>query len=191
MEEERVKSALEIAMERISALPELTPEEIAEQKEKQYGPVGEAVAGRFLSGAITEDELPEELNKHTDQRQIVWFGAVSAFCRTLRFEEDPAITGRALKGLHRIAPGKKSLIEKAGVEFRAVVEEFEQEIHKEAQGIESLVLEPLGISGSAVRCNPAVNGQWLEKLAKISQAYEPRLEKLRAGLSQELRSPGS
>jgi hypothetical protein len=190
VEEERIKSALEIAMERISALPELTPEDIAEQKEKQYGPVGEAMAGRYLSGAITEDELSGELNKHTDQRQIVCFGAVSALCRSLRLDEDPEITARALRGLDRIALGKTSLIEKAGEEFRAVLREFELEIRTQLQGIESLVLEPLGISGSAVRCNPAVNEPWLEKLGKIRQSHEPRLEKLRAGLLRELRATG-
>ena len=58
MKEEKIKSALEIAMEKVSDLPELTREEIEEQKEKEYGPVGDAVAKKYLSGTISDGELP-------------------------------------------------------------------------------------------------------------------------------------
>jgi hypothetical protein len=49
VEEERIKSAFEIAMERISDLPELTPEEIAAQNEKKYGPIGKVIAGNYVN----------------------------------------------------------------------------------------------------------------------------------------------
>ena len=72
MGEEGIKSALEIAMEKISRLPELTPEEIAGQKEREYMPIGEALCQRYLNGAITDKDLSFELEKcHGDKEHIV------------------------------------------------------------------------------------------------------------------------
>jgi len=187
VEEERIKSAFEIAMERISALPELTPEEIAAQKEKQFGPVGEALAGKYLSGLVNDDELQVELGKReSGQRQIIRRALISSLCRNLQLEGDLSAAGKALSGLRRIAPEKETIIGKAAEEYKSIVHEFDQEKKRQSQAIESSALRPLGISGTAVRCNSAENTHWLDELKKIRQAYEPRLETLRVSLSDEL-----
>ena len=49
-----IKSTLELAMEKAAKLPKLTPEEIRERQEREYGPLGRAIAERFLRG-----ELPD------------------------------------------------------------------------------------------------------------------------------------
>jgi hypothetical protein len=46
----------------------------------------------------------------------------------------------------------------------------------------------LGISGTAVRCNPAENAHWLEALKELRRAYEPKLERLRDALLKELQA---
>ncbi len=187
MEEERVKSALELAMERISAMPELTPEEIAAQKEKQYGPLGEALAGRYLSGLVNEDELPEQIEKlPVEQRLIVRRALISGLCRTLQLEGDLRSAEKALIGLRHAVSPKASYIEKAAEDYWLIVRELSQEKEKQSAAIEAAALKPLGIGGTAVRCNPAENLYWTEELKKLRQLFEPRLKSLRLGLLQEL-----
>jgi hypothetical protein len=187
VEEERVKSALELAMERISALPELTPQEIAEQKERQYGPVGEALAGKYLSGLVDDEELTIQIKKQpADLQPIVLRALVSSLCRVLQLEGDLESAGKALSGMRRAVPEKLAIIEKAAGEYLSMVHAYEQEQKDKSASIETAALRPLGISGTAVRCNPGENPHWLEELKKLRNAYDPRLENLRSNLLQEL-----
>jgi hypothetical protein len=189
VEEERIRSALEIAMERISALPELTPEDIAAQKEKEFGPKGEAIAARYMSGLLDDEELFAELDKHRAiQRQIVRHALISSLCQTLRLDGDMTLAGKALSGFSRIAPGKASVIGKAASDYQSIVHEFDREKQRQSEEIEAMALQPLGISGTAVRCNPSENAHWLEALNKLRRAYEPKLERLRDTLMKDLQA---
>jgi hypothetical protein len=191
VEEERIKSALEIAMERISGLPELTPEDIAAQKEKQYAPIGEALAGKYLSGLLNDDELTSEAARYpADQNKIVRRALLSGLCRTLRPEGEIEAAGRAFMGMSRIAPEKIILIEKAAERFRTIFRAFDQEKQKKTADMELPALQTLGISGTAVQCNPAENAHWLEEVDKLRKTYEFELEALRALLLRELQIPG-
>jgi hypothetical protein len=192
VEEERIKSALEIAMERISALPELTPEEIAAQKEKQHGPVGEAIAARYLNGFINDQGIVDEVGKYRgEQKQIITRGLLSGLCRALRIEGDPESAARALNGVRRVVPGKSPLIEKAEEDFRSIRGEFEQEKQMRAVEFQTAAakkLKELGISGTAVRPNLNENEKWRDESAEIRRAYESRLAVLRSSLLQAVRS---
>ena len=133
MEEERIKSAFEIAMERISALPELTAEEIAAQKEKQYRPVGEAIAVRYLNGLISVEEVASELEKYRDeQKRIVERALISSLCSALLIEGNPESAARALCGISRIRPEKRSLVEKAANDFQTIRQEFARETNEKS-----------------------------------------------------------
>jgi hypothetical protein len=189
VEEERIKSALEIAMERISAMPDLTPEEMAAQKEKQYRPIGEAMARRYLNGLLNEKELPAELGKYPpDQEPIIRRALVSNLCHALRLEGDQESAGTAMKGILEIEPGKSSLIERTAEEFRRLIRDFEQEKREKSASIAASALQPLGISGTAVRCNPAENKHLLDALKEMRRLYEPRLEALSARLLKALQT---
>jgi len=187
VEEERIKSAFEIAMERISALPELTAEDIAAQKEKQFGPIGEGLAAKYLGGLIDEEALPIQVEKlPEDQRPIVRRALITALCRTLQLEGDPGSAEKALRGLQRAFPGKVAAIESEAEKYREITREFREELQRQSAAIEAVALKPLGISGTAVRCNPGENPHWLGELKKLRQTYEPRLAALRSNLLQEL-----
>jgi hypothetical protein len=189
MEEEGIRSALEIAMERISALPELTPEDIAAQKEKEFGPKGEAIAARYMSGLLDEEELFAELDKHgAIQQQIVRRALISSLCQPLQLDGDMTLAGKALSGLSRIAPGKAPMIGKAASDYQSIVHEYDREKQRQSGKIEAMTLQPLGISGTAVRCNPSENAHWLEALKTLRRAYEPKLEHLRDALRKELQA---
>ena len=188
MEEERIKSALEIAMERISALPELTPEEITAQKEKQYSPVGEAISGRYMNGLIGDYEIIGEMDKYkAEQKQIIRRALVSSLCRAMRIGGDSESAARALKGIGRVMPGKELLIKEAAENFHSIMDEFEKE--KQMRSVEFRAssvqkMKEFGISGTAVKPNLNDDESWQNELGRMSQAYESKLSALRGRLLQ-------
>lgn len=192
MEEEGIKSALELAMERISGLPELTPEEKAEQKEREYAPIGAAMAVKYMDGALADTELPIELKRYRgSQQQIVRRALISSLCREMRLENSQETALKALRGIMQMDPEKMEFFAKAERSFLQIVSEFEENKKKNFGKFEAGAVERIkafGISGSAVRPNLNENENWSQELIRLQQAYEPRLEKLRDVLIEELNS---
>jgi hypothetical protein len=185
LEEDRIKSAFEIAMERISALPELTADEIGEQKEKEFRPVGLAISRKYLEGQISEDELVLELRRNQGEKgEIVWRAAVSSLCRAIQLE-DRAKAARALVGLDALAAG----IEDVRRDFLRISGDFDRELLIEYKKIEHVIraeLESAGIRGSAVKPNLVQNEKWLQAMNSLRQAHEPSLEKIKNELMNGL-----
>ena len=183
MEEERVKSALEIAMERISGLPELTPEEIAEQKEKEYRPVGQALAGRYMRDIIDRQEIPAELSRHEgDSEPIVRRAFISSLCGFIQLE-DSQMTVKALSGLCSLAGEEEGVRKKANTSWTRLLDSYQKQRNKafqECEASEKEKLAVLGISGSAVRPNLTENESLRKRLQQLHRSFEPELEKLRA-----------
>jgi hypothetical protein len=192
VEEERIKSAFEIAMERISGLPELTPEEIAAQKEKEYGPIGTTLAVKYMNGTITDSELPIELKRHQeDRRRIIRRALVTSLCREMVLDGTKATAMKALSGIEQIAPEIKDDLRAVEEDYLKTVGEFEAARNERFREFEIMARERMksfGISGSAVRPNIIENEQWQKELAAIQQSYEPRLSGMRNALIQRLES---
>jgi hypothetical protein len=188
LEEERAKSAFEIAMERISGLPELTPVEIAEQKEKEFRPVGQAIANKYLRGQIAKDILKTELNGYPgEKRKIVRAALVSSLCQSIQLEDIPKAE-RALQGLASLGVEGKDF-EGIQNDFVQVRRNLERDIPIEYKKYDKFVraeLENAGIHGSAVKPNLAENDGWLQSLDKMRRGYEAKLEEIRKKLMDRL-----
>ncbi len=190
MEEERIKSAFEIAMERVSSLPELTPEEAAEQKEREFKPVGLALSHKYLQRQISEDELLSELSRRQGEKgEIVRRAVISNLFQAIQLE-DIAKADKALAGLAalaaRVADGFRETIQRNFLQVRS---EFEREVQIEFKVFDSIVrkdLETAGIRGSAIKPNLVENEKWLQNLSRMRQAYEPKLEKIKNELADSL-----
>ncbi len=182
MDEERVKSALELAMERISGLPELTPEEKAAQKEKEYAPLGTALAVRYMAGTLAVDELPVELKRYDDAQQtIVRRALITSLFDHLQLDSNPGNSRRAWNGLEQVAAAKTDMRDS----YSKIVNEFEAAKEKGSQEFGAAAnesLKALGISGSAIRPNLNENEQWKQELERLRQSFEPKLEQLRQSL---------
>jgi hypothetical protein len=190
VEEERIKSALELAMERISAMPELTPEEVAAQKEKEYGPIGTALAVKYMSGALAAGELPHELSRYaSDRRPVIRRFLVSNLCREILADDTLEAAVKALKGMLQIAPEKGEFLATIEANISEIHSEFETAKEKRLHEFSALTYEKirnLGISGSAVRPNMLESEEWKKELSRIRQTFEPRLENIRRKLIQEI-----
>jgi hypothetical protein len=182
MEEEKIKSALELAMEKISGLPQLTPEEIAAQKEKQFRPVGEALCKRYLDGTMAGDALPFELARHEgEQGRIVRRAVIQGLCRSIGLE-DARAARTALTGMEFLMPDRREFLAETGINLQRIIDQFEAEKREKSREFAILArqrLESMGIAGSGVEPNLNENAEWLEELASIRQSYESELEKLR------------
>ena len=185
MEEEKVKSALELAMEKISGLPQLTPEEIAAQKEREFRPIGETLCKKYLEGAMTGEALPAELARYEGEPgRIVRRAVIQSLCRSIGLEDARAAIA-ALAGIVSVRSDRARFLEEAGENLEKIIHQFEQEKREKSLAFAILArrqLESLGISGSAVEPNLDENAEWLEELAAIRQSYESSLEQLRERL---------
>jgi hypothetical protein len=188
--EEEIKSAFELAMERVSRMPKLTPEEMAEQKEREYGPLGTAIAVRYRNGALSDTDLPRELSRYDGSQQaIVRRALISRLCLEIQLEKGLGAARRALNGLMQIAPEKTALIDQCREGFLKIAGEFEGSKEKGSGEFAITAKEQLrglGISGAAVRPNIEESEQWKEELSRIRQSFEPELEQLRNSLIQTL-----
>ena len=191
MEEERVKSALEIAMERISGMPELTPEEIAEQKKKEYSPVGEALCNKYLQGIVDAKDLTVELNKHKGESGgIVRQAFIGRLCSSIQLD-DFETAGKALKGLLELAEDRDDFSEKVRNSWDRLLNDFEGQMGETLRELEGAAIESLkrlGISGSAIRPNLLEHEPAKQGLADLRQSFEPKLEKFRTMLKEKLQN---
>lgn len=190
MEDEGIKSALELAMERISSLPQLTPREIAEQKERDNAPVGNALSSRYIAGLLSESELPVELSRFDgERRKIILRALIASLCRELRLENSPATAQKALLGATALVPQAKAVCEEAVKSFELILGEFETARIKrsgEFSVLASRKINERGIRGSSVRPNLNESEEWKQLMDGISREYEPKLENLRNELLREI-----
>jgi len=182
VEEERIKSALELAMERISGMPELTPEEKAAQKEKEYAPLGTALAVKYMGGMLDSGELPGALARYEgDAQRIVRRSLIAGLLGELRLDSTEGQVRRAWNGLEQVAAAKKDVLDG----YMKIVNEFEaakEQSLMEFAAAANESLKALGISGAAVRPNLNENEQWKREVERLRQSFEPALERLRQSL---------
>jgi hypothetical protein len=186
MEQHRIKSAREIALEKIANLPDLTPEELLKQKENEFKPVGEAIARRYLKGAVRTSELPLELKKYRDtEGLIVKRFLVTSLVRSIEFA-DTNRSQRAIDGLE-VLTSPNSHFQDLRKDFDKILSRFEEEI-RQRQGIYEIqareILQKYGVSGSAVKPNLKFNQEWQEEQGRIQSAYDEKADKLRSNLLQ-------
>ena len=184
MEDQEIKSALELAMEKIAKMSEPTPEELMEQKEREYKPRGESIANKYLEKTFREADLETELGKYQDKEgEIVRKAFLLTLCQSIELE-DMEKGRRAIEGIQILK--RDGYLE----EIRREIEKFFREFHQERQQrhdvlekSENRKLEHLGIRGSAIKTNLENKEDWQQELDKIQLTYKPRIDKLKEKVS--------
>jgi hypothetical protein len=178
-----IKSTLEIAMEKVAKLPQLTPEQLQEQRERALEPRGRAIANRYFEGTLQPAELESELGGFDDDdRGIVRKALKSNLCDAIGFEQVDR-SQRAIKALRELERGT-ALEAKAG----ELEELYAEQLASTERALASFEesgrdrLRQLGISGSAVRPNPDFSEELKQEIHQLFQAFAARLEELRREL---------
>jgi hypothetical protein len=83
-----IKSTLELAMEKVAKMPKLSPEEVRERREREFGPRGRGIARRYLDGALRLTDLEIEICRFQDEdREVVTRTLKSTLCDAIDLEE--------------------------------------------------------------------------------------------------------
>ncbi len=183
MEDKRIKSALEIAMERAASMPGLTQEELAKQKEREYQPRGAAIGHRYLEGALKERDLQAELSKYRGQEgEIVKRAFLLTLNQSIKLGSK-SISLRALGGIKAVEPAAD--LDEMKRQIEAIFDEFGQHLEPKIERYEAREkerLQQVGISGSAVKPNLEESQTWQEEFKRIKSEYDSRISKLKENL---------
>jgi len=181
-----IKSAWELAMEKVEKLGKLSPEELQHQKAEKCGSIGQGLAEKYLSGLALRD-LKLELDKHKgEERELVRAALGAKLIDAIELGDTErlskvidGISELKLKGTEGLA-GNRGEIEQLFVEYREAEQKRRREVEVGARG----VLHQLRISGSAIgSVNPEVVHEWKNELDKIAQPYRERLDDIKARLA--------
>ncbi|MDP2954301.1 MAG: hypothetical protein Q8O76_13420 [Chloroflexota bacterium] len=191
MEDKRIKSAWEIALERADKLGKLTSEEKRKQQEEKYAPVGQALAQRFLSGQSPRDL---DLEKYQgEERGIVVKAALAIFVEALELT-DASRALRALEGVRAFSGGGEA-VEGIGREIEALLREHKEAQEKERESSQGDLrkraerqLRERGIGGSAVRPNLQASRVWRGTETGQDSPYAERLALLKGRLLGALKA---
>ncbi len=183
MADDRIKSARELAMERLAKISGLTPEEQAEQREKEYAPRGAAIAQKYLQGKVRSRELKRELEQYKgENRAAVRKGLVSALCDAVVIWDGTGSV-KAIDGLSAVIENTELAAIRQEVE--TIAGDFIREAEQQRTEYVELARQKLvgkGISGSAVWPNVAEDDDWRRELKKIGAGYSEKFAPLKERL---------
>lgn len=194
MENKRLKSAWEIALERAEKLGELSPEEVRAGEEAKYAPIGQSLAARYLSELSLRD-FQFLLDKYEGQaRRIVERAAALALVDALDLD-DTGATQRAMEALQVLIPELRLADLADGA--RRIAEDYRRTMAERLAEHATMLgnkvahrLQDLGIAGSAVRVNPASASEWQGLIDQVKSDFASQLATLKRALRSRITAPG-
>jgi hypothetical protein len=184
----KIKSTIELAMEKAAKLPRLTEEELRQQQEKEYGPRGRVIGGRFLAGDLAAQELDAELSRYQgEQGEIVRGAFLASMCQAIDIGETEA-TARGFEGIKTLV--RDDHLEETSSRLSGILRDYEEQRQREfakTEQAEAVNLRELGVSGSAIRLNMEQSEGWREKRSELLAEFRPKLDDLKRELSDHLR----
>lgn len=183
--DDKVKSAFEIAMERVQKLGSLSDEERRKLKEEELGPAGKALADRYLSGLPLRD-LDIELGRHAEaDRAAVSRHAVSRLLEAIDLgntQEDDRILSAIghLSGDSGLVGRIKDILS----EYHEAMERAKRENWGRLEAAKRDELKLKGISGSAVEPVVETSPEWLRIRGRLDADYLRRLADARGNVNR-------
>lgn len=189
-----IKSAYEIAMEKIKDIGDATPEERLKWK---FTPKGEELAGKYMKD---QANLQAELDKYKDEeRKYVAQGVTSILARIIDLPKNNAIEKNNRKAMEGIKSIKK---DKAGVEnvfskiryiFNHYTEQGEdqkKQVYEQVKmqftaKLQQAIQQQTGVNGRVnidVERHPQFQEEWRKALAQMDAQYLEHLNEYRQAL---------
>jgi hypothetical protein len=183
----KIKSSIELAMEKMAKLPKLTEEELRERQEREYEPRGRAIAARFLADDLEATRLASELSSYEGERsEIVRKALLTSLCQSINLE-DARTTAKALEGIKELVDD--SPVEKVSNRLDDVLRDYEQQRQQQqetTQRSEDPRLHDLGISGSAIRLNPDQNEAWCKAQTELQRRFVSQVDQIKRDLTDRV-----
>lgn len=187
MSEPRMKSAWEIAMEKAEKLGKPSEEELRKMRRETYGPIGQGLAKKYLSGLPVRD-LQKELAKYAGEEKTVVLESLTTALRGSITLDSRADADRVLEAWRVFKASRQ--IEQTVADIKDLLADYEKAIEgreagaaQEAAGDLTRQLEAEGISGSALVVNAGNSAQVTQQLDAIKKEYAARLAALKEKLT--------
>ncbi len=187
MSEPRMKSAREIAMEKADKLGKPSEEELRKMRQETYGPIGQGLARKYLSGLPLRD-IQRELSKYAGEEKKVLLESLTIALRDSITLDSPADADRVLEAWRVLNASRE--IGQSIADIRSLLTDYERSKEgrearaaEEAAGDLARELEKDGISGSALVVNAGRAAQVVQQLEDIKKEYAGRLAALKGKLA--------
>jgi len=182
-ENDRIKSALEIALEKAQKLGTLSEDEKQRQKDEELVTAAETLAKRYLNGLPLKD-IDLELAKHNEQeRCIVRNHLLSHLLNSIDIDQ-AATNEKLLAAIKHLLPESELTQNISDLlhEYRTAVDRTRQDNLGKLEVEKRSELERKGISGSAVEPAIETSSEWLQIKQQLSSHYEQRLNEIKRNL---------
>jgi len=180
MENKRVKSAIELAMEKVAEMPDLKKEDLQQYKDEEQIAIGEGIAQRFLQGTLRKKNLESELSAYEGEiEQIIRRAALKTLVDAIDIEdmEKNKLIFEAVKLVWKDLPVKQAqteLIQTMGKYKQQREKEIGTSLKKEITRFQSI-----GIAGSAFLPNLKESPEWAQRQENLQKEYHDKLSKVR------------
>jgi hypothetical protein len=182
-----IKSTLELAMEKAAKLPKLTKQEIRERQEKEFAPLGRAIARKFLTDELEETRLRTEMFEHEDERgEIVRRAFAKCICQSIDLDDAKTAT-KVFQGTRALAWDAR--FEETENRLGGIYRDYEGQRQRELaakEAAENARVRDMGISGSAIRVNLQENESWRQRLCELRREFRPKVDEIRRELTDRL-----
>jgi hypothetical protein len=178
-----IKSAREIAQEKVSKLGELSPEERRGQRQDRCRLIGKSLADKYLSQYDTR-LLEAGLNEHGAQdKNLIIQAAVQRLIEGIDLKYGSRLD-KISQGILTLA-NTETAIETLG-KIQELFQEYEEAENRERQEIEKAgreILHQLRLSGTAIsEINARAKEEWEKRLTQLAGPFEERLNNLKQEL---------
>lgn len=176
----KIRSALDIALEKAQKLGDLSVEERQRMKEEELAQIADTLARRYFNG-LPLREIEKELDRHSgEERQIVARYLLSHLLLEINFEhtERDEKTLAAIEHLYgdsTVVQSTRDLLH----EYQAATDTAWRENYTSLATAQLTKLKLKGIAGSAVEPAIETSPAWLEIVERLNSSYQERLARIR------------
>ncbi len=178
---DKIKSALDIAMEKADRLGSFSEEEKQRLKEEELEAAGEALAKRYLGGLPLGDVEAEVAGRDEEHRATIIRHLLAGLADTIDITQDGG-SDRTLAAIEHFSGDREAV---QGI--RALFGEYLAAADGASHGnLDAMAegkrkeLESKGISGSAVKPATETSPEWLRVKEGLEAEYQDRLAAIKA-----------
>jgi len=178
--DDKIKSALEIALEKAQKLGALSDEEKYRLKDEELVAAGEALAKRYLNGLPLRDIETELAGRAEGDRRMI----SQHLLQHLLDRSDIGHIGRddnILAAIQHLSgdPGIVQSIRDLLQKYESAIEKAKQENLSALEAAKRNELELMGISGSAVEPAIETSREWMQVQQDLDSHYQGQLEHIK------------
>ena len=181
-----IKSAWELAMEKVDRLGKLSPEELRRQKEDRGRMIGEGLAEKYLAGTPLRDVKMDLDRNKGEERGLAESALASRLAGAIELGDTERLS-KVLEGLSAIGLKGGEGLPDIEAEIEVLFAEYREADRKRRREVETAAREALHrlrISGSAIGgVNPDVVPEWRSDLDRIARPFRERLDGIKARLA--------